>query len=129
MNGTKESLLEGLTYVQSMLNQMQAAMVKYIQLERNFRAKQNAIGTESVKDRSKLLAITLGCTVGTFYLVIALLTGQFADVILLAIAGAILVWGKGKKSVLKIAAMAIIAVSFCLMVRNLVLGQIFFEVF
>lgn len=112
MNETRENLLQGLTYVKDMMERMQEVLSEYISLERGFRAKQEAIGTTSVKDRSKLLAITVGCTLLAFYLLICAMSRDVTSIILLAAAIGVTVFGKKKKkSKLKTAAYILLAIS------------------
>lgn len=112
MNESKENLLQGLNYVKDMMVTMQNVLTEYINLERAFRTKQAAIGTTSIKDRSKLLAITVGGTMLAFYLLICAMSRDVTSIILLAAAGAVIAFGKKKqKSKLKTLAYIIIAVS------------------
>lgn len=112
MNENKESLLQGLHYVKDMMTTMQTVLTEYINLERAFRSKQEAIGTTSVKDRSKLLSITVGGTLLAFYLLICAMSGDVTSIILLAAAGAVIAFSKKKqKSKLKTLAYIIIAAS------------------
>lgn len=120
MNENKESLLQGLYYVKDMMTTMQNVLTEYINLERAFRSKQAAIGTTSVKDRSKLLAITAGGTLLAFYLLICAMSRDMTSIILLAASGAVIAFSKKKqKSKLKTLAYIIIAVSVCDVVYRL----------
>ena len=112
MSESRENLLQGLNYVRTMLVNMQNVLTEYINLERSFRSKQAAIGTTSVKDRSKLLGITVAVTLGAFYLLICLMCEDFTSIVLLAAAAGVIAFGKKKKkSKLKLLAYVIIAFS------------------
>lgn len=119
MEATREELLSGLTYVRGMLGKMQEVLTQYINLERGFRAKQKEIGTSSVKDRSKLAALTVSGTVAVFLLLIALLTGNFVTIVLLAVSGAVIAVQRGKRTKLKYLAIGLIAVTVAYTVYGL----------
>ncbi len=120
MEATREELLSGLTYVQGMLEKMQAVLAKYINLERGFRAKQQKINTSGVKDKSKLAALAISGTVAAFLLLLALLTGNFITFILLVGCGIVIAVQKGKKTKLKYLAVGLIAFTVIYTVYGLV---------
>lgn len=120
MEATREELLSGLTYVKGMLGKMQEVLTKYINLERGFRAKQQEIGTSSVKDKSKLAALAISGTVAAFLLLIAFLTGNFFTIVLLAVSGAVIAVQKNKKTKLKYLALGLIAFTVLYTVYGLV---------
>lgn len=104
MMETKESLLEGLNYVRSMTVQMQSVLEEYIKLERAFRSKQAQISTSGVKDRSKLMILTVLATVLVFNLFIYMLTRDSNTLLsmVIAVAAGLFFWKKRRqKSKLK----------------------------
>lgn len=120
MNATREELLQNLTYVQQMMAKIINVYSNYIQLERNFRTAQAGIETDGVVNRAKLVAVTVGCTVAAFILLIAMISSQFESVIVLAIAAGVVVINRNKKSKLKTAAVLVIAVLLIGTIWNLV---------
>lgn len=111
MNATREELLQNLTYVQQTLGKMQTVFTKYVQLERNFRSTQAGIETGGVANRAKLAAITVGCTLLAFILLIAVLSGGYVGIVMFAVAAIIIVVNKNKKSKAKNIAIFFIALS------------------
>ena len=110
MGETREELLQKLTTVQIKLSAILNTYQSYIQLEREFRAKKTGIETGGAGNKTKLAITTIAATVVAFILLIAAITGDFENVIFLAIAGAIVfVTKNNKKSKLKIVAIAAIA--------------------
>lgn len=108
MNETREDLLQNLTYVQQMLKKIINTYSSYIQLERNFRTTQASIGTDGVANRIKLAAITVGCTIAAFILLVSLISGDFESLIILAVAAGVVAVNRKKKSKLKSIAILVI---------------------
>ena len=110
---TREQLLDGLYYVHQMLGKMQQVMSEYIRLERAFTAKLKYAGlkqhteeikTDTIKDKSMLLMITVSITIAVFYFLLSFLLGaDGSSAILYLIPAAIAIFAK-KKPKLKIAA-------------------------
>lgn len=123
MNPTREEMLNGLTYVQGMLLKMQDVLTQYLALERQFRAKQKGISTSGVKNKAKLLGITIGGTLAAFIVCLSLLTGYLWVIGVLAVAVGIIVLQRGKTSKLKKAAIAVVGLCLAATIFMLITGM------
>lgn len=122
MNETKESLLEGLNYVRDMMREMQEVLTEYINLERAFRSRQAAISTSGVKDRSKLLVITILVTILGFNMLINAVAHDSSGwvTLIMVIAAALIFWKKRRqKSKLKWLALLFVGFYFAEMLYRL----------
>lgn len=97
MNGTREELLQNLSYVRSTMIKMQNTLTKYIELERAFRAKQKGIETQGVGNKAKITTVAILSTILVFCLLLSPFAGGFTEVVCAAVGFAFICVTQGKK--------------------------------